>query len=839
MGIPRFSRWLIERYPLLLTHSSDPVPPVDNLYIDMNNLIHLCTHHETPVNERTIRVKDAAAEVCAAIQSLVGIARPRRRILLAVDGVAPRAKMNQQRQRRFRSVSERAEAREKAKGTGRALLDDVDVFNSSCISPGTVFMAELSTLLQAFIADRVASDPWWATVDVVYSGHDVPGEGEHKIMQFLRRGKERGDFAPHEVHFMYGLDADLVMLALASHEPHFILFRCVDVTKNDTETKTQRNSMMHVTALRECLALDLFGVPNPLDLERAIDDFVLMCMLIGNDFIPCLPTLAIRDDVLTRVFDVYKAVNIPARQFLCDGHVIDMAAVGRLLEATVCRDELSTFQRSRLVQFSMPVQGSYKDFNLETLKAAHYSEWKVSDVPSLAKDYVAALHWVMAYYYIGCPSWRWCYPHHTSPFPSDLLGTMAAASSSPPFPSDSRPYNAIQQLLFVLPCQSADLLPEAYRSLLTDPSSPLAPHMPTVGSDELRMRGDFIVPLRFIPTEVLEAAYESVPHTEEHAAVCRVGPTIVSRHGHSPVVVPSTEDNVKQMPFRPRLTDGAELVSHHNMVSLRSHGPMKHAMELTAMPPKGDMRRRLILSCSTVPFAAEDIRSLVGQVVTIGFQQVVRAVVTEVCDDKNVYRANGKTGVQPDPLAFHTEMSRHREALLSRYGLVLPERMSSLLRVKRCVGYAPWPAGSDGHRPLYAAATSSYPSELLATTARPVTSPPRPSLDTARLLREIVGTDVLMPDGRVGTVVRCDESGSLLDVNVVGSSHESPNVGDRFVNVREISRKYNVGPRLVQMMTGALPLLSLPSSPTRLGSILIARAHRCQGSRICRWVSAL
>lgn len=136
-----------------------------------------------------------------------------------------------------------------------------------------------------------------------------------------------GLLTPHR-HVIYGLDADLIMLGIATHEPHFHVLR-EDVFANDTKPGHCRKCnqpghiaencrgapkpkpgeepiekplkpfiWLHVSVLREYLAVEM-SVPNQpfrFDLERALDDWVFMCYFVGNDFLPHLPSLDIRED---------------------------------------------------------------------------------------------------------------------------------------------------------------------------------------------------------------------------------------------------------------------------------------------------------------------------------------------------------------------------------------------------------------------------------------------------------------------------------------------------------------------------------------------------------------
>jgi 5'-3' exoribonuclease 1 len=277
------------------------------------------------------------------IEHLYGKIKPKKLFFMAIDGVAPRAKMNQQRARRFRTALDAERAKEKAIAEGIEMPKE-DAFDSNCITPGTEFMAKLTQQLKYFINKKISDDVDWQGVDIVLSGHEVPGEGEHKIMEYIRQAKAQPGYDPNVRHCLYGLDADLIMLGLLSHDPHFCLLR-EEVTfgrqnhKKSKDLEHQNFFLLHLCIVREYLELEFQelevegALQFPFDMERVIDDFILMAFFVGNDFLPNLPNLHINEGALALMFKTYKEQLPKMGGYINERGVINMERMGTLLDS--------------------------------------------------------------------------------------------------------------------------------------------------------------------------------------------------------------------------------------------------------------------------------------------------------------------------------------------------------------------------------------------------------------------------------------------------------------------------------------------------------------------------
>jgi 5'-3' exoribonuclease 2 len=434
MGVPALFRWLSRKYPKIISpvieedstqeigaaqySDENPNGEIDNLYLDMNGIVHPCSHPEHKPAPET--EDEMFLDVFAYTDRVLMMARPRKVLMIAVDGVAPRAKMNQQRARRFRSaqdakIKDEERAREIRERELRGEMIDQSIktksWDSNAITPGTPFMDRLAEALRYWVAYKLSTDPGWADLQVIISDATVPGEGEHKLMSFIRSQRSDPQYNPNTRHCIYGLDADLIFLGLATHEPHFRVLR-EDVFANQSRSMSTRDQMnmtqeqrdaiseqdkrkpflwLHVNVLREYLEIELYNphLPFPFDRERAIDDWVFMCFFVGNDFLPHLPSLDVRDNGIDLLVNCWKRILPKLNDYLtCDGN-LNLNGVEKLMGALAYKED-DIFRRRREQEVRREENSKRRKFQQEeekALKAQYLSQVsKGSDKAPLQAD---------------------------------------------------------------------------------------------------------------------------------------------------------------------------------------------------------------------------------------------------------------------------------------------------------------------------------------------------------------------------------------------------------------------------------------------------------------------
>ncbi|CAF0998389.1 unnamed protein product [Adineta steineri] len=578
MGIPGLSSWLTkpENYPDIIipceevAQSASHSVKFDNLYLDMNEIIYLLigSDSSSPIQKEE---NEIIQSVFLSIDRIFSIVRPQKLLYMALDGVAPLAKMNDLRKGRFLHFKKQ----------------ENKCFDTNLIKPGTPFMSRLSNCLQDYIRYRMNTDPAWRSIKVILSNANVPGEGEHKIMDYIRQQRAEPDYDSTIYHVVYSADSDVILLALTIHTNYFRILRISP--SNDTEP--QRYEFINLAKLRTNLENDL-KVPdifqwNP---ERAIDDWIFLCFLAGNDFFPNLPLVEFYRKNMNFLRDIYKEssgyltengqLNINhLKKFLTrvaekqveifekedQGHnqannnqpafsidsVKDQLSRGNPTtiylgpprmnpqravpiskkeavkpSSTVPKNSRQRDQRyGEIEQESSEISINNDSNDSARLEGRswhkkYYREKFNIDLSvskefptEVAQDYVRGLHWILQYYFKGVPSWDWYYPHHYAPFACDFSNLKDV---SVVFNKTSKPLKPLEQLLAIFPPQYANYLPKQWQKLILDKESPIIDFYPPDFKIDLngkREESQGVTLLPFVDKEGLLRALESVYST--------------------------------------------------------------------------------------------------------------------------------------------------------------------------------------------------------------------------------------------------------------------------------------------------------------------------------------
>jgi 5'-3' exoribonuclease 2 len=293
--------------------------PFDNVYIDLNSILHPCCF---PIG-MTIKTEDEMlVRVFKYLDLMLDQLNPRKLFYIAIDGVAPRAKLNQQRARRYDTSYEKTtkeilygEFYEQLMKTVREQNIDESKFkfnmdntlDRNIITPGTEFMEKVSVAVHSYAMYKLNTDPSLKDLKIIVDDSSVPGEGEHKIVSYIRRLRQDVFYDPLTTHAIHGNDGDLLLLALVMHDPFIWILK----EKSDKILSPKLDIVSMANIRRKLLHYFREKDKNKQwDYSRTIEDFVLICSFCGNDFVPCLPGISVLGNVgeksgLSLLLDLY------------------------------------------------------------------------------------------------------------------------------------------------------------------------------------------------------------------------------------------------------------------------------------------------------------------------------------------------------------------------------------------------------------------------------------------------------------------------------------------------------------------------------------------------------
>lgn len=403
---------------------------------------------------------------------------------VAFDGVAPFAKMDQQRNRRYKgSVL--------SKITAHVKQTDIEKssWSTSNITPGTNFMRKLGERVTTAFKGL---ETHYKVKHLIVSTSDSCGEGEHKMFQYMRQHS----MPSTDTCAVYGLDSDLIMLSVF----HCSLYKNMFIFRETPEFGQQflPQDMKVGEDENTCLFMDIHSLSRAILSEmqcgatdpHRIYDYVFLCFFLGNDFLPHFPSLNIRTTGIDTLLDTYRKFigKVPDRFFISRSMKIQWEWVSLVIQ------HLAEYEHDRFVsEYDLRAKWSARkwlvgteqdrDFTMQSVPVIYRSEelyicpqekqwdqryYATLFEPNVSRqdiclNYLQGLQWVFSYYTDDCLDWKWKYNYHYPPLLADLTKYVPSGTHDYFLTKNVAPFSPYVQLAYVLPKQSYSLLPVQVR----------------------------------------------------------------------------------------------------------------------------------------------------------------------------------------------------------------------------------------------------------------------------------------------------------------------------------------------------------------------------------------
>ena len=520
MGVPGFFAWLQKNKKKLLTNNliiKTMNKKIDYLMLDTNCLLHPCVAFilgKYAKNEITI---DSTKSIRVQLEELIWerirftmddmILRLKPEfVYIAIDGVAPMGKILQQRQRRYKYLFDKKIKLVEEKSNNYANFDVIDEeieymtkegisvpykpISSIELTPGTDYMERLHKLMIKYLDELKKSN-----IKCVYSSYHEPGEGEHKILQYIKKNVD-----PINTVIVYGLDADLLFLALSTGtEYNLYVMREQQIFNNKEPDFDDYIDYNYVEIVQ------LHKIIENLNINT--EDFIVICYLVGNDFLPGLLTTDIKKGGLDKILSAYETVKkiYNKEEFkniikinLIDGKRIikinhdflrelfcQLSWTEKWIWSNINRDKLldrnyndeeelhkMKYQKceDKIKNLNKFVCGETS--NIECLDRIEFSsgveyynyylglnEMVIDNkiIQKMVKDYITGIEWCINYYLDDCVSWKWGYNFAVAPLILDIIKYYPKKIILPKVECELNP---IEQFILAIP-------PETYKYVIS------------------------------------------------------------------------------------------------------------------------------------------------------------------------------------------------------------------------------------------------------------------------------------------------------------------------------------------------------------------------------------
>jgi len=496
----------------------------NHLYLDFNCALYTALYTNSGIKtEETLIIY-----ILEYLETLCKIMNNLEFIYIAIDGCPPYAKVVQQKDRRHHSVCKKNRANKINQNFG-SNIDKTTINNeidTNIFTPGTAFMYNLSTAIKhALKADSNS----FKNKTVIFSDSSICGEGEHKILHHLKLAShlaidgndaEKLLYGTKHNTIIYGLDGDLIFLSSILKIENIYLFREANEYGNLASIHEGKKFLfMDISVLSDSI-IESFKKYNPtIDKElkhRFIDDYVFLCMVLGNDFMPKNHWYSIYEGGADKIISCYFQIYNHRENFLVDSTSLqintemlcdiwflikgtEQELISKLFEKRkkariYIKPEMSERERQQMLTDYYPLQHLYVEQAIEPNKPNWQSRYyktcfnmenSPENISMICQSYLKTLVFNFLYYFDECPSWDWYYPYAYSPTFNDVYDELLKhkniniTSSNKVF--HFKPSVPIEQqtLLFtVIPVASRSLIiADASRKLL-DPKCPMNIYFP-------------------------------------------------------------------------------------------------------------------------------------------------------------------------------------------------------------------------------------------------------------------------------------------------------------------------------------------------------------------------